>query len=117
MHVHHSRGGAVLRCGHLGATLLIFALFLVLVLLEEKTEQKPSHHLVCAYASKPRGREQEYFIRPVHLGACKSPEGSPWPAFESVPLGASPAEGRILRLGINLPWVREQHQQACKQVQ
>lgn len=45
VHVHHSRGGAVLRRGHLGATLLIFALFLVLVLLEEKngaeTESPP----------------------------------------------------------------------------
>lgn len=55
MHVHHPRGGAVLRRGHLGATLLIFALFLVLVLLEEKMEQKPSHHMACACVSKPLG--------------------------------------------------------------
>lgn len=55
MHVHHPWGGAVLRRGHLRATLLIFAFFLVLVLLEEKMEQKLSHHIVCACVSKPLG--------------------------------------------------------------
>lgn len=117
MHVHHPRGGAVLRRGHLGATLLIFALFLVLVLLEEKMEQKPSHHMACACVSKPLGGGMNILFSQFISGACKSLEGSPWPAFEHVPLGASPAEGRILGLGINLPCVGGQHQQPCKQVQ
>lgn len=47
VHVHHPRGGAVLRRGHLRATLLILALLLVLVFLEEKMEQKPSHPMKC----------------------------------------------------------------------
>lgn len=55
VHVHHPRGGAVLRRGHLRATLLIFAFFLGLVFLEETTEQKPSHYVVCVHmGARPR---------------------------------------------------------------
>lgn len=80
-------------------------------------EQKPSHHMACACVSKPLGGGMNILFSQFISGACKSLEGSPWPAFEHVPLGASPAEGRILGLGINLPCVGGQHQQPCKQVQ
>ena len=98
MHVHHSRGGAVLRGGHLRATLLIFALFLVLVFLEEKkgTETESLNLCVCVCLCKfthvrapVPGEWNEYFIPLTHFGASKSLEGSPWSAFEHIPQGAS----------------------------
>lgn len=73
MHVHHPRGGAVLRRGHLRAALLIFALLLVLVFLQEEVEQRPSH----PHVERDPGGRREGFILLTHLGAPRFPEGSP----------------------------------------